>query len=98
MTPGFDMPSYTAWKVAFTAIGASVYWGLAGRTKLKPFLLPDLLRYLPFKRVHPLFEFLVFLTVGCLVGIAFTDPINARQAITAGMGWTGVFARRKGGG
>jgi hypothetical protein len=96
VTIGFEMPSYTVWKVAFTAIGASVYWGLAGRTKLKPFLLPDVLPRLPWEQAQAILEFLVFVTMGCLVGIAFTDPSNARQAITAGMGWTGVLARRKG--
>jgi hypothetical protein len=96
-TTGFEMPSFTFGKVAFTAIGATVYWGLAGRTKLRPFLLPDILKHLPWKQAHPILEFLLFLTMGCLVGIGFTDPSNTRQAITAGMGWTGVFVRRKGG-
>jgi hypothetical protein len=94
---GFEMPSFTVWKVVFTAVGASVYWGMWGRTKLRPYLLPDILRYLPFKRFHPMIEFLVFLTIGCLVGIGFTNPSNPQQAITAGMGWTGVFVRRKSG-
>jgi hypothetical protein len=96
-TNGFEMPNFTLAKVAFTAIGATVYWGLSGRTKLRPFLLPDILKHLPWKQAHPILEFLLFLMMGCLVGIGFTDPSNPRQAITAGMGWTGVFVRRKGG-
>jgi hypothetical protein len=58
--------------------------------------LPDILKYLPFKKLHPLIEFLVFLALGCIVGIGFTNPSNPQQALTAGMGWTGVFVRRKG--
>jgi hypothetical protein len=73
-------------KVVYTAIGASVYWGLWGRTKLRPYVLPDLLKFLPLKRFHPLIEFLVFVAFGCLVGIGFTNPSNPQQALTAGMG------------
>lgn len=87
---GFEMPTFTVWKVFFTAIGASVYWGVAGKAKLRPFLLPDVLEHLPGKQFHPILEFLVFVMMGCFVGIVFTDPASARQAITAGMGWTGV--------
>jgi hypothetical protein len=93
---GFEMPTFSLWKIVYTAIGASVYWGLWGRTKLRPYVLPDILEHLPFKNLHPLIEFLLFLTLGCIVGIGFTNPGNPQQAITAGMGWTGVFAKRKG--
>jgi len=95
MNAVFEVPSFTFWNVAYTAIGASVYWGTRGRTKLKPYLLPDIVKYLPAERYHPLFEFILFIVLGCLVGIAFVSPTNARQALTAGFGWTGVFAHRK---
>ena len=95
VTNGFELPSFTLWKVVYTAIGASVYWGVQGRTKLRPFLLPDVLPHLPWERAQAILEFVVFLTMGCLVGIAFVNPTNAQQALTAGMGWTGVFVRRR---
>jgi len=95
VTTTFEMPSFTLWKVAFTAIGVSIYWGVQGRTKLKPFLLPDVLPHLPSERAQAVLEFFVFLAMGCIVGIAFTNPTNAQQAITAGMGWTGVLVKRR---
>lgn len=97
MTAGFEMPTFTVWKVAYTAIGAAVFWSVRGRTELKPFGLSAVLRYLPLKRFHPMIEFILFIALGCFVGIAFADPGNSRQAITAGMGWTGVFVKRKSG-
>lgn len=96
MIAGFDVPSFDAWKIVYTAIGASIYWGMWGRTKLRPYVLPDILEHLPWKNVHPLIEFAIFLTLGCLVGIGFANPSTPQQALTAGMGWTGVFARQKG--
>jgi hypothetical protein len=91
----FDAPSFTFWNVVYTAIGASVFWSTWGRTKLKTFVLPDLVRYLPWKRWHPLIEFVLFIALGCVVGVGVTNPTNPRQAITAGLGWTGAIARRK---
>jgi hypothetical protein len=91
----FEAPSFTLWNVIYTAIGAAVLWSTWGRTKLKPYFLPELIRYLPGERWHPLIEFALFIALGVVVGIGFTNPSNPRQAISAGLGWTGVFARRK---
>ncbi len=91
----FEAPSFTVWNIVYTAIGASVFWSTWGRTKLRAFILPDLIRYLPWKRWHPLFEFVLFIAIGCVVGVGMTNPTNPRQAITAGLGWTGAIARRK---
>lgn len=93
----FENPSFSFWNVVYTAIGAAVFWGTWGRTKLRPYILADVIKYLPGKRWHPLIEFIVFIVIGCVVGIGFTNPINARQALTAGFGWTGVFAKRSSG-
>ena len=95
MITGFEMPAFTFGRVAFTAIGATIYWSVAGRSRLQPYLLGDVIQYLPVGRFRPLIEFLVFLTFGCIVGISFTNPNSAQQAITAGMGWTGLVARAK---
>jgi hypothetical protein len=91
----FENPSFTFWNVVYTAIGAAVFWSTWGRTKLKPYGLSELIRYLPFEQYHPIIEFLVFVALGVVIGIGFTSPTNPRQAISAGLGWTGVFARRK---
>lgn len=92
----FELPEFTVWKLIYTGIGAAVFWGVWGRSRLKPFILFDLFKNLPVPEpVKEVIEFLVFIALGCLVGIGFTDPVNPRQALTAGFGWTGAFARIK---
>jgi hypothetical protein len=48
----------------------------------------------PDGRLRHSLEFLVFLTMGCVIGIGITQPGTAAQAITAGMAWTGFLAKR----
>ena len=91
----FHGPSFTFWNVVYTAIGAGAFWNAWGRSKLKPFLVADLIRRLPGKRWHPYIEFFLFIALGVVVGIGVTSPTNAQQAIAAGMSFTGVFAHRK---
>jgi hypothetical protein len=86
--------AFTGANVLFTAVGAAVYWGLNGRSKLRAFVLRDLLDYFQMvEKTRSAVEFVVFVVLGCLVGIAVTNPSSAIQAITAGFGWTGLFAR-----
>ena len=91
----FQSPQFTFWNVTFTAVGAAVFWGKWGRSRLKAFLLSDILNLFHLKtRERAALEFLIFLTLGCLVGIGIAQPHNAIQALTAGFGWTGFFAHR----
>ena len=89
----FESNSFTFWNVAFAAIGAAALWGKQGRTELKAYVLSDIVRLFLKGRLRILVEFLIFVVLGCLVGIAVVEPTNARQAITAGFAWTAVFAR-----
>jgi hypothetical protein len=90
----FQIPHFGFWNVIFTAIGAAVYWGKAGRTKLRAYYLSDLIAKLPInENARAVLEFLVFVALGSLVGVAVVQPLNPTQAITAGLGWTGLFAR-----
>ncbi len=80
--------------ILFASIGAAVFWGFNGRTKLRAFVLRDFIDLLGVNdRVKTAIELLVFITLGCLVGIAATEPVTSMQAMTAGFGWTGLFAR-----
>jgi hypothetical protein len=89
----FEAPTFTPWSVLFTATGAAVIWGKMGRTKLKAYYLSDIVRALPLNRkLQSLIEFIVFVTLGCLVGIGVAQPVNVRQALTAGIAWTSFFA------
>jgi len=40
-----------------------------------------------------LVEFMLTMVVGVIVAVALVDPQTARQAIAAGMGWTGLVTR-----
>lgn len=91
---GSYFEAFTVANVVFTAIGAAVYWGMNGRTKLRAFILRDIIDWFDINaKSRAAIEFLIFLVIGCLIGIAVTEPVNAIQAITAGFGWTGIFAR-----
>jgi hypothetical protein len=89
----FQSPSFSFWNIVFTAIGVSVFWGKWGRSKLQAYLLHDVVNLLHLSEERRgAIEFLIFLVLGCLVGIGVTQPTTPAQAITAGFGWTGLFA------
>ncbi len=91
----FEVPSFTFWNVVFTAVGAAVFWGKWGRTRLRAYLLSDLVNLLNIDdEWRSAIEFLIFLTLGCLVGIGVVRPTTPTQALTAGFGWTGFFTHR----
>jgi hypothetical protein len=88
--------AFTVENILFTAVGSAVYWGLNGRTKLQAFILREVVEWLGFSgATKAVTEFFIFLLLGCLVGIGATQPSSVMQAITAGFGWTGLFARTK---
>lgn len=93
MNSVFDNPSFTTWNIIYTAIGAMVLWGTWGRTKLKAFVLSSIIRLFLTGRAEAVVEFVVFVILGCIIGIGVVRPVNPQQAITAGLAWTGVFAR-----
>ncbi len=89
----FVHPTFDLWEVVYTAIGVSVFWAKWGRTKLRPYVFPDLVRFLRLQgQLRAAVEFLIFLVVGCVVAIGVANPHGPVQAITAGFGWTGVFS------
>lgn len=95
--PFFEIPPFTFSNVLYTAIGAAIFWTKWGRTKLRAFALSDIIELFyekDSKRAVAL-EFIIFIALGCIVGIGLTEPGNARQAFAAGMGWTGLFAGTK---
>ncbi len=82
--------------VIFTAIGAAVLWSKWGRKQLEPYLLPHLVSaFVSNEKTRVVVEFLMFIALGCVVGIGVCTPDNPRQALAAGFGWTGFFTTRK---
>ena len=91
----FEGPTFTFWNVVYTAIGAMIFWAKWGRTRLKVYALSNIVRLLPIPRIwRNAIEFLVFIFLGCLVGIGLVKPENVAQALTAGLGWTGLLSQR----
>ena len=65
-----------------------------GRKGIRPYALSNLIELFSLsKRATTILEFLVFLALGVAAGIAIVQPVNAPQAIAAGLGWTGLFTR-----
>jgi hypothetical protein len=92
----FQAPHFTVWTTVYTGLGAAFFWGRAGRTKLKVYVLSSLFDTLkvPDGRIRQGFEFALFIIFGCLIGIGITNPATVAQAVTAGFAWTGFVAKR----
>ena len=98
MTPSiFETPHFTFWNLVYTGIGAAVFWGRTGRTKLKIYCLShvfDLLE-MPENKWRKGLEFVVFIVMGCVIGIGIAKPNTEVQALSAGFAWTGFVAKRE---
>lgn len=97
MTPGvFDVPHFTFWNVFFTAFGAAVFWGRTGRVKLKVYYLSYLFDMIKFPEGsrRQVIEFVLFIALGCFVGIGIAKPSTVAQSLTAGFAWTSFVAKR----
>lgn len=97
MTPGiFEAPHFTFWNVFFTAFGAAVFWGRAGRVKLKVYYLSYLFDMVKFEDgvKRQVVEFLIFIVFGCLIGIGIAKPSTVAQSLTGGFAWTSFVAKR----
>ena len=92
----FQAPHFTFWTTAYTAIGAAVFWGRTGRSKLKVYYLSYLFDMLEFRDgiARQIIEFAIFIAFGCLIGIGIANPMTVAQALTAGFAWTGFLAKR----
>lgn len=94
---GFEGPGFSFWNILYTAVGASLFWSWWGRSRLRVFGLSNILVVFGVPgRWRARLEFVIFIVLGCLVGIGLVDPRSPVQALTAGLGWTGVFARPTG--
>ena len=88
----FEAPYFTIWNVLYTGIGATILWGKLGNTKLRPFGLWRLIKLLPVSQnKKEVIEIIVFISLGCIVGIGIVQPTNVPQALSAGFGWTGFL-------
>jgi hypothetical protein len=88
---------FTPTMILFTAVGSIIFWSRNGRKKLKVMALGgffDDLKIDEDNRYRIVAEFLLFIIFGVLIGIAFVCPTTMRQALSAGIAWTGMVAKR----
>lgn len=91
----FPTPLPRGWVIAYTAVGAIVYW-CRWRNALRVYGLSQVIELLEVSdRTKRALELLTFTALGCFVGIGVLQPTNPTQALTAGFAWTGVFAKLK---
>jgi len=88
--------------VACTALGAVFLWcKLAQLGRRKDIAIMGLghfwtlIGFSPRSRVYRILEFMAFVAIGVYLGIAIVDPKSPAQALTTGLGWTGLFAGAK---
>ena len=71
-------------------------WVKLGREELTVWGLGKLWELFGFKsKLYEVMEFVGFVTFGVVVGIATTHPQTIMQAISAGLGWTGLLSAQK---
>jgi hypothetical protein len=91
----FQNADFSAPAIIFTGVGAALLWGVWGRERLRTYGLSEIISLLPLpRRLRIAIEFLMFVSLGCIVGIGVTCPINPTQALAAGFGWTAAFTTR----
>lgn len=77
----------------FTALGVLILYARWGKAGLKFYVPKDFVKTLNLSADRTTqIELALFVIVGTIVAMAFADPQNARQSITAGLGWTGFCA------
>lgn len=84
-------------QLALVALGSTVLWIKMGWTGTKSLLGPAVSRFVPEScpRLRAALEFVLFVVLGALVAVICTEPATGKQAIAAGLGWTGILAAEK---
>jgi hypothetical protein len=94
----FENPPFHTWSVIYTALGVILFWSKWGREKVKAYYLSELVEtFVKNERAQMVIELLLFVSIGCLVGIGIVRPQNIPQALSAGLGWTGLVAHHRSG-
>lgn len=77
----------------YTALGVFLLYARWGKAGLRYYVPGELLRTLHLSEdTQSQIEVLVFMVIGTVVATACVEPQTARQAIAAGLGWTGLLA------
>ena len=80
--------------VFYAFLGSGLLYVRWGRSKLRTFGLSAFLDTFDLsEKVRVRLEMLLFITIGTFVAMGVAQPSNAVQALTAGLGWTGLVAK-----
>jgi hypothetical protein len=86
------LPTYLI--ILYTAAGAIAYWARWGRERLRVYGLAAVLEMIPMRAiVRARVEFVVFVVLGCFLGIGLVEPKNMTQSFSAGFAWVGLFTK-----
>ena len=83
--------------VLYTALGVIFLYCKWGRKRIKVYALSEILDMWTTEQTTPRLaaELIIFVVVGCILAIGVVDPTTPAQALTAGLGWTGLLATAK---
>jgi hypothetical protein len=88
--------AFTFSMVATTAFGAIILWCKLGNEQLSVWGLGKLWDMFGLKtKWFQITEFVSFVVIGVVVGMALAHPTTIAQAFTTGLGWTGLLASEK---
>ena len=83
--------------VAYTAFGVIFLYCKWGRKRIKVFALSEILDMWTTEQTKSrmIAELIIFVVLGCILAIGVVQPTTPAQALTAGLGWTGLLATAK---
>lgn len=91
------VPEFDVLTIAFTAFGAICSYAKLAKARVSTYVVTPLVELIFTKGSQSPWrtrvEFFMFVAFGIVVGIVMTQPGNAMQAITAGMGWTAIVGK-----
>ena len=80
-----------------TALGVLILWAIKGQEELQVVKLANFIALFCEKdslKAQQI-EFVLFIVIGSAVGLIVADPETKRQALIAGLAWTGICANPK---
>jgi hypothetical protein len=87
------MPGWYVLRFGFAAFGVFILYSRWGKDSLRLYVPRDLLRTWHLGAdLNARWEFALFMVIGAAIAVLFTHPTTPQQAISAGLGWTGLLA------
>jgi len=89
MNPG----AWSIMRFGFAAFGVLILYARWGKNALRIYVPRDVVQTFHLSAdSNTRLEFVIFLVLGSVIAVLFADPQSPQQAISAGLGWTGLIA------